>query len=57
MSEEAFTGFLTTVFRNLAAYSCDGSIHQICMDWRHLAEITAAGRAAYAELKKRMCVE
>jgi DNA modification methylase len=55
MSEEAFTGFLTTVFRNLAAYSCDGSIHQICMDWRHLAEITAAGRAVYAELKN-MCV-
>jgi DNA modification methylase len=55
MSQEAFTGFLTTVFRNLAAYSCDGSIHQICMDWRHLAEITAAGRAVYAELKN-VCV-
>jgi DNA modification methylase len=55
MSEEAFTGFLTTVFRNLAAYSCDGSIHQICMDWRHIAEITAAGRAVYAELKN-VCV-
>jgi DNA modification methylase len=55
MSEEAFTGFLTTVFRNLTAHSCDGSIHQICMDWRHLAEITAAGHAAYAELKN-VCV-
>jgi DNA modification methylase len=55
MSEEAFTGFLTTIFRNLAAYSCDGSIHQICMDWRHIAEITAAGRAVYAELKN-VCV-
>jgi DNA modification methylase len=55
MSEEAFTGFLTTVFRNLAAHSCDGSIHQVCMDWRHLAEITAAGRAVYAELKN-VCV-
>jgi DNA modification methylase len=55
MSEEAFTGFLTTVFRNLAAHSFDGSIHQICMDWRHVAEITAAGRAVYAELKN-VCV-
>jgi DNA modification methylase len=55
MSEEAFTGFLTSVFRNLAAYSCDGSIHQICMDWRHITEITAAGRAVYAELKN-VCV-
>src|SRR5207244_869177 len=33
----------------------DGSIHQICMDWRHIAEITAAGRAVYAELKN-VCV-
>ena len=51
MSEAEFTGFLRGAFRNLAAHSAEGSIHFICMDWRHLGEILAAGREAYAELK------
>jgi DNA modification methylase len=55
MSEAQFTDFLTTSFRHLAAHSADGSLHFICMDWRHIAELLAAGRAAYSELKN-LCV-
>ena len=51
MSEEEFVRFLTDVTANLAAFSCDGSIHYVCMDWRHLGELLAAGRASYSELK------
>jgi DNA modification methylase len=51
MSQAEFTGFLTTICRHLAAWSADGSIHFIAMDWRHLPEILAAGEANYAELK------
>ena len=51
MSAAAFTGFLTSVFERLAAYTRDGSIHFICMDWRHLSEILEAGGAVYSELK------
>ena len=51
MSEAEFTAFLTTVSRNLASFSDDGSIHFVCMDWRHLGELLAAGHAAYSELK------
>jgi hypothetical protein len=51
MSEAEFTAFLQTVFALLAQNSLDGSIHQICMDWRHIGEILAAGRAVYRELK------
>lgn len=51
MSEEEFTHFLTDVTGNLAAFSGDGSIHYICMDWRHMGELLAAGRVSYAELK------
>jgi DNA modification methylase len=51
MSEEAFTAFLKTALRNLAAFSSDGSIHFVCMDWRHIREILAAGDAVYDELK------
>jgi 16S rRNA G966 N2-methylase RsmD len=55
MSEAEFIGFLKTVFVELSAHTTDGSIHQICMDWRHMAEMLAAGNATYAELKN-LCV-
>ena len=55
MSKEAFTAFLTVVFRHLVAHSADGSIHDICMDWRHIAEMMAAGDEVYTELKN-LCV-
>ena len=56
MTKEGFTEFLTTAFRHLAAHSEDGSIHDVvCMDWRHLAEMMAAGNAVYTELKN-LCV-
>ena len=35
MSEAEFVAFLNTVFRFLARYSMGGSVHYICMDWRH----------------------
>jgi len=55
MSEDEFTAFLATVFVNLASHSADGAIHFICIDWRHLGEIIAAGRDSYTELKN-LCV-
>ncbi|MGE0768071.1 MAG: site-specific DNA-methyltransferase [Hyphomicrobiaceae bacterium] len=51
MSTEQFTDFLGTATRLLAEHSADGSIHFLCMDFRHLQEILTAGRAAYTELK------
>jgi len=54
MSKGEFTGFLTTVFGHLAESSVDGSLHYICMDWRHMREILDAG-GAYSELKN-LCV-
>ena len=55
MSEAEFTAFLEVVFKQLAANTIDGSIHQICMDWRHMPEMLAAGNAVYQELKN-LCV-
>ncbi len=55
MDEAAFTDFLSTAFRNLAAFSLPGSLHFICMDWRHIGELLAAGCEAYGELKN-LCV-
>jgi len=55
MTEAAFTGFLERAFSNLVAVSTDGAIHFICMDWRHMGEVIAAGDKAYSELKN-LCV-
>ena len=55
MTAAEFTAFLGQALSNLAAYSVDGSIHFVCMDWRHLEELLAAGGEAYSELKN-LCV-
>jgi hypothetical protein len=51
MSQEEFVTFLTSAMRNLHDYSHDGSIHFICMDWRHMSEMLAAGAEVYDSLK------
>ncbi len=51
MSRDEFTGFLADVFAELVHASIDGAIHFVCMDWRHMGEILAAGDQAYTELK------
>lgn len=51
MTSGEFTSFLARAFRNLADHSLDGSIHFLCMDWRHMPEMLAAGQAVYDELK------
>ena len=51
MSPEAFTAFLQQALAPLVAHSVEGSIHYVCMDWRHLPEILAAGEAVFTALK------
>jgi len=51
MSEEAFTAFLEGFIRQALAFSNDGSIHYLFIDWRHLPELLAAARPRYAEWK------
>lgn len=55
MSEAEFTAFLRKSLNLCAHHSADGSIHYVCMDWRHLMEILTAGRSAYTELKN-ICI-
>lgn len=54
MSETEFTDFLGKVFKQLCAHSTDGSMHYICMDWRHIRELQKAA-SVYTELKN-LCV-
>ena len=55
MDGAEFTAFLAGALRNFAAFSLDGSLHYVGMDWRHLEELLAAARGAYGELKN-LCV-
>ncbi|RWE64689.1 DNA methyltransferase [Mesorhizobium sp.] len=56
MSDREFQhDFLEPTFRNLAAYSTNGSIHFAFMDWKHANIMLSAGLAVYSELKN-ICV-
>lgn len=55
MSAPAFTAFLAETL-GAAARSCrDGAIAFVCMDWRHMGELLAAGKEVFSELKN-LCV-
>nr|WP_295636182.1 DNA methyltransferase [Novosphingobium sp.] len=51
MSQGQFTGFLTETLSNLSRVMRDGAIAFVCMDWRHMGELLAAGGEAFTELK------
>jgi len=55
MSPEQFTDFLTEGFRPAADRMRDGAIAFVCMDWRHITELQAAGLAVFDELKN-ICI-
>jgi DNA modification methylase len=55
MSETEFQNFLTDICAMMASHTRDGSIHYLCMDFRHAFEMLTAGRKAYSELKN-ICV-
>jgi ParB-like chromosome segregation protein Spo0J len=51
MAGSQFADFTRSWMQSAAQYSENGSIHFCCIDWRHLAEIVAAGGDTYTELK------
>jgi DNA modification methylase len=55
MDQAQFTAFLARALALLARYTLGGALHFICMDWRHMSELLAAGREVYTELKN-LCV-
>jgi DNA modification methylase len=55
MSQAEFTGFLAKALSLHSRHSAEGALHFICIDWRHVAELLAAGREVYSELKN-ICV-
>ena len=52
MSEAEFLSFLNNSLRLLANYSANSSVHYICMDWRHVGDLIAAGNQNYDQFLK-----
>jgi DNA modification methylase len=55
MTEEAFRSFLRDTLGAAVRVSRDGAVHFICMDWRHMDDVSAVGRGLYADLLN-LCV-
>ena len=51
MTTDEFTRFLASTLGNAASTMRDGAIAYVCMDWRHMSEMLAAGSACFTELK------
>jgi DNA methylase len=55
LSSAEFESFLRTSLGHAASRSINGSVHYVCMDWRHQREIIAAGGEIYSSLLN-LCV-
>ncbi len=55
MSEAEFRSFLTDTLGAAASVSRDGAVHFVCMDWRHMDDVSAVGHTIYGE-RLNLCV-
>ncbi len=50
MSRDEFRTFLTDALGACVAASRAGAVHFVCMDWRHMDDLSAIGRNVYGDL-------
>ena len=50
MSRDEFRTFLTDALGACVAASRDGAVHFVCMDWRHMDDLSGIGRDVYGDL-------
>jgi hypothetical protein len=50
MTATQFSDFLITCLTQLATFSLSGSVHFVCMDFRHMRELLSAGDKVYDSL-------
>ncbi len=55
MTQAQFIRFLATALELLVQHSAAGSLHYVCMDWRHQHELLTAALEVYSEFKN-LCV-
>ena len=55
LDEDEFIAFLVQALDRQVRHSVDGALVFVCMDWRHIGEVLAAGKQVFSELKN-VCV-
>lgn len=55
MSQEAFEAFLIATLKPVAAVMRNGAIAFVCMDWRHVGDLSVAGHVVFGP-PKNVCV-
>ncbi|MGA2908981.1 MAG: DNA methyltransferase [Terracidiphilus sp.] len=55
MADAEFFAFVNNFCHMLAKHSAQGSVHFICIDWRHVGDLISAGKQNYDELLN-LCV-
>jgi DNA modification methylase len=50
MSQEAFRTFLLEALGAVVQVSRAGAVHFVCIDWRHMDDVSAVGQSVYGEL-------
>ena len=50
LSSDGFVTFLRDALTQATEVSKDGAVHYICMDWRHIGDLIAAGSDVYAAM-------
>lgn len=55
MTEAQFRGLLADTLGAAARVSRNGAVHFVCMDWRHVDDVSAVGRGIYGDLLN-LCV-
>ena len=55
MTDDQFRNFLSETLGACAAVSRNGAVHFICMDWRHMNDVSAVGASIYGDLLN-LCV-
>lgn len=50
MATDEFRAFLADTLGACASVSRSGAVHFVCMDWRHMDDVTASVRGIYSEL-------
>ncbi len=55
MSSAEFETFLATALGHTTQHAADGSIHFVCLDWRHIKELLGATADLYTEVKN-LCI-
>lgn len=56
MSDKEFVDFLIKVMNTSCEFSIDGSIHYICMDWRHAWHMSEASLKVYGSVEPKNLV-